>query len=219
MAGNKQGILSGTPAGQGNAVPCLSGCRTSRTAAGFTLLELVTVLAISAILISLAVPSLSRMLQSNTRSSAVNTFLADMGYARSESIRLGGGITMCRSDSPEDVAATCSITSAHSGSGWASGWIVFHDLDANGFRETADPVLRVQAPIVAMDSILEGGNGPPSIFRFTGTGRLFNLAAATSLTFGGGSYDIDVRRILCVSFGGRARIAGDGSARCDSDNL
>lgn len=183
------------------------------------MIELLVVLSIIAILVTLATPSLGRLVQSNTRSNTINTFLADMGYARSESIRRGGGITMCRSDSPEAANPGCSSISAHTGSGWASGWIVFHDLDANGLKDASDPVLRVQAPIPAMDSILEGGSGIPAIFRFTATGRLFDLSSATSMIFGGSSYDVDARRVLCVGFGGRVRIAGDGSADCGNDNL
>ena len=38
----------------------------------------------------------------------VNGFLADMRYARSESIRRGGGVTLCRSDAPEAAAPVCA---------------------------------------------------------------------------------------------------------------
>lgn len=192
--------------------------RVIRKPVGFTLLELMVVLAIVAILVTVATPSLARLLQSNTRSGAVNTFLTDMRFARSESIRRGGGVTLCRSDSPEAANPTCSSVPAGTGTGWVSGWIIFHDLDANGLKDASDPLLRVQAPITAMDAISDGGVGSPSPFRFTGTGRLFNLSSAATLTFGGSSYTADARRVVCVGFGGRARIAGDGSSDCNADN-
>lgn len=193
--------------------------RALKTPNGFTLLELMIVLAIVAILVTLAAPSLARMLRSNTRSSALNTFLADMGYARSEAIRRGGGVVLCRSDFPEAINPECSSTSAQSSHGWASGWIVFHDLDANGIKDTAEPLLRMQAPITSMDAIFEIGAGASSLFRFTGTGRLFDLPSPATLIFGGDSYAVDAKRVVCVGYGGRARLAGDGATDCGTASL
>ena len=220
MARNKQDFLEFPPSRELDTAHrrlCLSG--SFSRSRGFTLLELMIVLTISAVLVTLAAPSFGRLFQSNNLSATVNTFLADMGYARSESIRRGGGVMLCRSDSPEVVSPVCSSVSAHTGTGWSTGWIVFQDMDNNGVKDDADPVLRVQAPIRSMDSIQEGGNGPPSTFRFTATGRLFDLASATALTFGGASYELATRRVVCISFGGRAVIAGDGSTDCGTDNL
>ena len=73
---------------------------------GFTLIELLVVLTVSAILLSLAAPSFSRLIQSTKISGAVNTFLADLRFARSEAIRLGGTVTMCRSANPETTSAS-----------------------------------------------------------------------------------------------------------------
>lgn len=185
---------------------------------GFTLLELMVVLAIVAILATLAAPSLTRLVQTTTMSSTVNTFLADMRFARSESIRLGGGVVMCRSNNPEVAAAKCGSGSK---TGWESGWIIFHDLDNNGRRVAAEPLLRVQAPITSVNTISE--SGAATTFKFTATGRL-SLSSSTQLQFGSNPpFATDVQRIVCVSLGGRARIAIDsegrptGNASCSTD--
>ena len=189
---------------------------------GFTLLELMVVLAIVAILTMLAAPSFTRLIQSITMSSAVNTFLADMRYARSESIRRGGGVVMCRSDDPEAISPTCNTGSGPGGNGWVSGWIIFQDLDpsaAGGDKNARDPILRIQSPITSLNSIVEKKSTPANKFRFTATGRLLNLSSATTLQFGGNPlFANDVQRTVCVSLGGRARIAGDGTAACGSNN-
>jgi type IV fimbrial biogenesis protein FimT len=181
---------------------------------GFTLLEVMVVLAIVAILATLAAPSLRSQIQSSTISSNVNTFMADMRFARSESIRRGGGVVMCRSDDPEAASPACGSGSGPGTNGWVSGWIIFHDLDNNGTKAAAEPLLRVQSPITSMDSISDSGNSTK--FEFTATGRQ-KLSGATSFQFGGGNYDNTTQRKVCVNFSGRARVAGDGTSSCSTD--
>jgi type IV fimbrial biogenesis protein FimT len=178
---------------------------------GFTLLELMLVIIIVAILITFAVPSFQWMIQKVTISSNVNTFLSDMRFARSEGIRRGGGVVMCRSDAPEAADPDCNNGMGLGGNGWVSGWIIFHDLNNDGIRIADEPLLRVQAPIIAINFIV--GN-PSSIttFSFTATGRLRSLTGATKIDFGAATMFAETaQRVVCVSLSGRARIAGDGS--------
>ena len=179
---------------------------------GFTLVELLVVIAIVAVLTTLAAPSFKAMLQSNAMSSSVNTFMADLRYARSEAIRRGGWVVMCRSNLPEATNPTCSGGSTV---GWESGWIIFHDLNNNGQKANAEPLLRAQGPITSVDTISE--SGAATVFRFTATGRL-NLAASTSIQFGGNpTFANTAQRVVCVNLSGRARIAGDGTTSCSTD--
>lgn len=191
--------------------------RAGRALQGFTLLELTVVLAFVAVLTTLAIPSFKRLAQSSTMSGNVNTFMADLRFARSESMRRGGGVVMCRSDAPEAVSPICNTSSGPGDRGWVSGWIVYLDAHNDGVIDSGD-LLRIQAPIAGIDSIAENGGNASSIFRFTATGRLLDVSSATSLQFGGSAYAGDVQRVLCVSSGGRARIAGNGAASCGADS-
>lgn len=187
-----------------------------KKSAGFTLIELMVVIAIASILMTLAVPPFRQLIQSNTISSNVNNFLADMRYARSEAVRRGGGVIMCRSDAPEAANPVCGSGSGPGSNGWVSGWIIFHDVNGDKTRIAAstaltDPVLRVQAAITAIDSIVE--ISAPTKFYFTATGRL-NLGGITSLQFGAGNYPATAQRLVCINVGGRARVAGDGLSSC-----
>lgn len=191
---------------------------------GFTLVELLVVITIFAVLTALAMPSFRRIIQSNAISSSVNTFSADLRYARSESIRRGGGVVMCRSDTPEAASPACGSGSGPGSNGWVSGWIIFYDRDNTGNRTSASttadhPVLRVQAALTSLDSIVESGSSSSTKFIFTATGRMKTVSSATSLQFGGGSYAADLQRMVCVSVGGRARIAGNGNASCGSGSI
>ena len=182
------------------------------------MIELMVVIAIVAILTTLAAPSFKQLIQSNSMSSTVNAFLADMRFARSESIRRGGAVVMCRSGNPDASVPTCGIGST---TGWESGWIVFHNLNNGSTRGADEPLLRVQGPITSINTIAEPGAA--TVFKFTATGRL-SLSGATHLTFGSPPvYATDAQRIVCVNQGGRARIALDsegkatGNASCSTD--
>ncbi len=190
---------------------------------GFTLVELMVVIAVAAVLMTLVAPSFKHTIDSNNISNAVNTFLADMRFSRSESIRRGGSVVMCRSDAPEAANPSCGTGDGidfdgdSAGDGWISGWIIFHDLNSDGSKDVGEPILRVQAPIRSIDSIMKSGS-TSTIYRFTGTGRLRSISAGVStLTFGGAKYSSDLQRVVCVSVGGRARVAGNGSTSCSTD--
>jgi type IV fimbrial biogenesis protein FimT len=181
---------------------------------GFTVIELMIVLAIAAILASLAAPSVTRFLRVSEMSNAVNTWMSDMRWARSEAVRRGGHVVMCRSEDPEAASPACTTSQlGPNGWGWVSGWIIFHDLDSDGNKDAAEPVLRVQAKLPSVNVITESGTSTK--FRYTASGRLMNAGLSTTVTFGASpEYSSDLQRVLCVNVGGRARIAGDGLASC-----
>ncbi len=181
--------------------------------AGFSVIELMVVVAIAAILVALAAPSFVKLIRSTSIASAVNTFMADARFARSEAVRLGGAVVMCRSDAPEAANPSCGTGSGPNGNGWVSGWIVFKDLDNNGAKDSADPLLRVQSPITSVNSIVDSVS---TKLVFTATGRLKSLSSGTkTLQFGSApDFSNEVQRVVCVSLGGRVRIAGDGYTSC-----
>ncbi len=185
---------------------------------GMTLIELLVTMAVAAILMGLAAPSFLRTVRSNQMSTAVNTFLSDLRYARSESVKRGGRVVMCRTDSPETVPPACAADAGTTGKGWATGWFIFHDVDSSGGFSTGDTVLRVQAAVVSVDSVLEGTPTASTTFKFTATGRLGDSTQAAKLIFGGSRFDSDLQRVMCISAGGRGRIAGNGSASCGTSN-
>ena len=177
---------------------------------GFTLPELLMVVAIIGVLTALSASSMKGLIQSNNIANSINVFTADLRFTRSESIRRGGGVIMCRSDAPEVINPSCGSGATQ---GWESGWIIFHDLNNNGNKTENELLIRVQAPLKSIDSIAE--SGAATKFKFTATGRL-NLSGATTLQFGGHNYANDIQRTVCVSLSGRARMADVGSKSCSS---
>lgn len=103
---------------------------------GFTLIEMLVVITISAILVALAIPSFERASRSSQVSSAANALLAALDVARSEAIRRNVIVTVCRSLNPNADVGTANCSSAADGNypdnDWASGWIVIAKNPNNG---------------------------------------------------------------------------------------
>ncbi len=179
-----------------------------------TLIELLVALVIVGVLATLAAPSFQSLIVSANISSAVNTFMSDMRYARSEAVRRGVAVVICRSDAPEAAAPTCSTSSSSAGTGWEGGWIVFQDTDGSNTRNAGDIMLRVQSAIKNIDSITDTGAGTVK-FAFNALGRQKTLRNGTTFQFGS-TIPITSQRIVCVQWTGRVRVAGDGYSDCGS---
>lgn len=123
-----------------------------RKDAGLTLIELLTGLAILAILMTLAVPALGQLAAENRLTAANNRLIGSLYFARSEAVRLNSRVTICVSSD----GAACSATG-----GWEQGWIIFLDRDSNAQRGPDEPLLRVEpASNPGASGLTINGNGP-----------------------------------------------------------
>jgi len=89
---------------------------------GFTIVELMIVIAISAILASLAGPSFSSFINNTSQTSAFSQLQGDLNRARSEAIKRNARVLVCNST----TGTSCSTATD-----WSSGWVVCFDADAN----------------------------------------------------------------------------------------
>jgi len=116
----------------------MDGMLCKRLTTGFTLTELITVMAIAAILITIGTPGFKYVTTSNRISSEINGLLGDMQFARSEAVKQGLYVTVCSSTD----GANCN-----GGANWQNGWIVFLDSSTAGTRGVVDPgeaIMRTQ---------------------------------------------------------------------------
>lgn len=102
---------------------------------GFSFLELIIVLSISAVLLAMAVPSLQSFVGDSEITTTSNHFVHSLQTARSEAIKRAGPVGVCPSADPLADEPVCG------GDDYTNGWIVFSDDNGNGTRENTDPII------------------------------------------------------------------------------
>ena len=101
---------------------------------GFTLIELVTTLAIVAVLLAIGLPGFGEALARLRVQTAMHRVSTDLAMARSSAIMRRAPVVAC----PGTGMDGCS-----GGADWSGGWIVFADPDGNRRPDTVAELLRV----------------------------------------------------------------------------
>ena len=101
---------------------------------GFTLYELIIIIAILGIATAVAAPNLATMVANNRISASANDFVAALQFAKAETSSRVNPVTICKKNAAGDGCV---------GAGdWSQGWIVFSDANGDGSVDAAaDPIL------------------------------------------------------------------------------
>lgn len=138
------------------------------TAAGVTLIELLVAISILAILLTIGVPSFRDFFVENRVKAVTTDFLSSLNLARSEAIKRGGRVVVCKSSNPTAANPTCS-----SGA-WSQGWVVFVDVNNNAVRDAGETVLQAKST-VGQVTITDNFS---TYISFTATGSTKTIAGA-----------------------------------------
>lgn len=123
-----------------------------RPHAGFTIYELMLVMAVAAVILGVAVPSFSEFMRNNRMSGAANDFMTTVHLARSQAVKLHQPTVVCFTTTPDAAAPACN------GDG-TQGWIAFVDdldpavtaaTDNNGQVDGAELVLQRHRPLAPL---------------------------------------------------------------------
>lgn len=101
---------------------------------GFTLMELMTALAVVGILVAITVPAFRGFAANSRNAAATNSLVTALNLARSEALRRSAVVRVCASADQ----ATCSGAA----NGWTAGWLVYVDNNLNGAVD-ADELIQV----------------------------------------------------------------------------
>jgi type IV fimbrial biogenesis protein FimT len=101
---------------------------------GFSLVELMLVLAVLLILFGMAAPSMHDLRLNSQRGAQINALLGHLSYARSEALKSGHWIVLCKTQDGQ----TC----INSGD-WDQGWILFEDRNRNRQRDPEERLIHL----------------------------------------------------------------------------
>ncbi|MDG5500672.1 GspH/FimT family pseudopilin [Marinobacter sp. BGYM27] len=167
---------------------------------GFTLAELIITLLIVSILIFIATPSVSALIDDAQRKSAVHDILNVMATARQQAIMSQQILTLC----PINSSNTC-------GKDWNSNLSLFVDPDNQRKLTPTTRIVRTLPP--PETGSLRVRSLSKSYFQYRPNGRI--LSDLGNITWCPDSNDERKAAHLIISRGGRIRIAGDA----DSDGI
>ncbi|MFL9961654.1 GspH/FimT family pseudopilin [Paraburkholderia sediminicola] len=166
---------------------------------GFTLVETLAVVALLAVIAVLATPSFVAWRVRDQVDARATALVSTLAYARSEALRRGARVTVCRID----AARACLAAGQPCAKGvadWSCGWAVLADRGGTFSLLRAQPLLAA----VSITGVQTNLTFTPPAGQLIGTFRSFDVAprAPTQATQGS-----KWRRCIRIAAGGRARIS------------
>ncbi|MFC5472611.1 GspH/FimT family pseudopilin [Paraherbaspirillum soli] len=163
---------------------------------GFTLIELMVTIVVMAILLAVAMPSMASFVTQNRLSGNVNEFVRATMLARSEAIKRGAAVTICRSAGAETGTNVCG---GGTGNDWSSGWLVFVGTTASN----------TSTFLARQGALTSGTKVTPTSTATTPQSITYNSAGAPTNSPPNFEFTFNDKLARCVSFtpSGRTSVA------------
>jgi type IV fimbrial biogenesis protein FimT len=164
---------------------------------GVTLIELMVAVALAAILLTVVLPSYKTVIENNSLSTNLNMLVSSLNFARSEGVKRGKRVSLCKSDDGNDCG----------GAGYETGWIVFVEeaTSRDGVRQVGtEELIRVQDEL-KVGYTLRGNNNFVNFISFLPSGEATNMGRFVLCK----DSDLKKSRVIFIIRTGRARLAPD----------
>jgi type IV fimbrial biogenesis protein FimT len=168
---------------------------SARRSAGFTLYELMLVLAVAAVMVGLAIPNMRQFFWNNRMTATANDLLTAVYRARSESVKRHTQTILCFTADPEADEPECD------GDG-SQGWVVFADTDGDGTADADEEVVLRHGPISDAVTLTALPDGNAGYVAFNSAGFARNIALGQALA----------GVVMCDERGNKATTGPDYSA-------
>jgi type IV fimbrial biogenesis protein FimT len=123
---------------------------------GFTLVELIITLAVAAIVMTIGVPTFREVIRNNRIVTQTNELVTALNLARTEAIKRGIQVTMCKTNYTGATPPTDCSTSA----AWNDGWIIYADrgsIDGTIKTSEGDEIIMVKEAMTTGFKLGTGG--------------------------------------------------------------
>lgn len=181
---------------------------------GFTLIELIVAITVLGILAAIGFPSMVGFINDTRASSSTNEFLGAVTLARSEAIKRGRLVTICRSVNAETGTPACNaaVSGTRNADDWGVGWLVYVEDSA-----AAAGVGVYAAP---EEVLLRHGDLPSKTFASSATANSITFNGS-GMPIGGARFGVNFnfnnqnRRQVCIEARtGKITVTRDASSPC-----
>lgn len=148
--------------------------RVRRGAGGFTLIELMVTIVVAAILMMIAVPNFSRIVNANRLTTAANDMVGALNVARMEAIKRNAGTQFCSDLSTNNNTDTLGAACGTQG---GPGAVVALTGGAPATMQIRSSVAQLTAPVQLSGNI--------TAIRYTSQGLAYNALLSSSSLFSG----------------------------------
>ncbi|MDH5610847.1 MAG: GspH/FimT family pseudopilin [Gammaproteobacteria bacterium] len=188
---------------------------------GYSLVELMVALVVLGILMSVGVPKMLVFFEGNRMVANANDLLAGLHIARSEAIKTGFRVSICKSKNADTAAPTCDTAAT-----WDQGWFVYEEgknagnvigaydknsdgaiLRVNTGVEGDDVTITTDSSSIA-DYVSFTSRGVPKLSGGVSQSGVFRICDSRGMTNAAGNV---VARGVVLGVSGRARTTNDAT--------